>query len=237
VALARAIVREPAAFLFDEPLSNLDARLRVSTRSEIKDLQRRLGTTALYVTHDQEEALSLGDRIAVICRGRLQQVGTPLEVYGNPANRFVASFIGSPPMNLLEGRLEAAAGGLVFVEEAPAQEGVELPLPDRWQARLEAMAGRPMVLGVRPQALHAPGLDDTTLQVEIEHVEVLGEMIDLVGVTAGRQRFVARLPIGDDTSATGPRRLGVDMTRALAFEPGPFGRNLLLPCQDEPAAG
>ena len=227
VALARAIVREPAAFLFDEPLSNLDARLRLSTRSEIKALQRRLGTTTIYVTHDQEEAMSLGDRLAVLCDGLLQQVGTPLEVYTRPANRFVASFIGSPPMNLLEGRLEESAGGLSFVEDARGAE--RLSLPDAWRGRLAGHTG-PGVLGFRPQALREvpPGsADGAALTVDVDHVEVLGEPMDVVGFTKARQRIVARLPAREDVPGRGPIRLGIDLERAYPFEPGPFGRNLL----------
>ncbi|MEK6702663.1 MAG: sn-glycerol-3-phosphate ABC transporter ATP-binding protein UgpC, partial [Planctomycetota bacterium] len=119
VAVGRAIVREPKAFLFDEPLSNLDAKLRVTTRAELKALHLRLKTTTIYVTHDQEEAMTLGDRIVVMSNGLIQQSGPPLEVYQKPANRFVAAFVGMPPMNFFDGVLEqpgGGGGGLVFVE-------------------------------------------------------------------------------------------------------------------------
>src|SRR6186713_2706379 len=116
VAVGRAIVREPAAFLFDEPLSNLDAKLRVTTRAELKRLHRRLKTTTIYVTHDQEEAMTLGDRIVVMKDGVIQQADTPLNTYNFPANRFVAGFIGMPPMNFFEGRLSPADGKLMFEE-------------------------------------------------------------------------------------------------------------------------
>ena len=116
VALGRAIVREPAAFLFDEPLSNLDARLRVSTRAELKRLHQRLRTTTIYVTHDQEEAMTLGDRIVVMKDGVIQQADTPLNTYRRPANRFVAGFIGMPPMNFFNGTVVAAGDKLAFCE-------------------------------------------------------------------------------------------------------------------------
>src|ERR671912_1431382 len=116
VAVGRAIVREPAAFLFDEPLSNLDAKLRVTTRAELKRLHHRLETTTIYVTHDQEEAMTLGDRIVVMKDGRVQQAAAPLDTYNYPANRFVAGFIGMPPMNFFDGIVQAASAGLVFRE-------------------------------------------------------------------------------------------------------------------------
>jgi multiple sugar transport system ATP-binding protein len=116
VALARALVRRPKVFLFDEPLSNLDAKLRAETRAELKRLHRRLGVTTIYVTHDQEEAMTLGDRIAVLRAGRLQQCGAPLEVYNSPASRFVAGFIGTPSMNFIEGRLSEDAAGQLWFE-------------------------------------------------------------------------------------------------------------------------
>src|SRR5688572_5952163 len=116
VAVGRAIVREPAAFLFDEPLSNLDARLRVTTRAELKRLHRRLRTTTIYVTHDQEEAMTLGDRIVVMKDGAIQQADTPLRTYNYPANRFVAGFIGMPPMNFFDGAIKVTGGRMVFEE-------------------------------------------------------------------------------------------------------------------------
>lgn len=142
VAMGRAIVREPKAFLMDEPLSNLDAKLRVAMRAELAALQTRLGTTTIYVTHDQTEAMTLGDRVSIMRRGVLQQVGTPEQVYEAPDNLFVASFIGSPAMNLFRG---ASAGGRV---EAAIGE---LRLPPRLA---NAPAG-PVVVGVRPEAIRA----------------------------------------------------------------------------------
>jgi multiple sugar transport system ATP-binding protein len=144
VAMGRAMVREPLVFLFDEPLSHLDAGLRGQMRIEIGALQRRLETTTVYVTHDQVEAMTLGDRIVVLANGRIQQVGRPIELYRSPVNRFVAGFIGTPPMNFVDGRLEADDGGAVFIAE-----GVRLGLP---AARVPGgMPSRAATLGIRPE--------------------------------------------------------------------------------------
>ncbi len=148
VALGRAIVRQPHVFLLDEPLSNLDARLRTQMRTEIKSLQRDLKTTMIYVTHDQAEAMTMGDRIAVIKGGVLQQCGPPLEVYDRPANRFVAGFIGTPSMNFLPGAFQADGNGLHFVGPAG-----RLQFPPALLDRIRPLTGRSVVLGVRPEHL------------------------------------------------------------------------------------
>ncbi|MDW8469218.1 MAG: sn-glycerol-3-phosphate import ATP-binding protein UgpC [Burkholderiales bacterium] len=160
VAMGRAIVREPAAFLFDEPLSNLDAKLRVQTRLEIQKLHRRLRTTSLFVTHDQIEAMTLAERIVVMNTGRVEQIGTPEEVYARPASTFVAGFIGSPPMNLLAATVSA--------DGASAQlDGARLRLPQP----AAAFAGRRLVLGVRPEHLRLGG---EAFEMDVEMVEQLG---------------------------------------------------------------
>jgi sn-glycerol 3-phosphate transport system ATP-binding protein len=165
VAMGRAIVRNPKVFLFDEPLSNLDAKLRVQMRVEIKQLQHRLGTTAVYVTHDQVEAMTLADRLVVMNAGVAEQIGRPLEVYAKPASLFVASFIGSPAMNFLPGRI-AADGRAVELAG-----NVRVALPD---GRLAAMAGREVTLGIRPEHL-MPATDGRPhLTVQVELVETLG---------------------------------------------------------------
>ncbi|MBA2115868.1 ABC transporter ATP-binding protein [Bremerella alba] len=146
VALGRAIVRQPAAFLFDEPLSNLDAKLRVEMRRELKELHRRLGATMIYVTHDQVEAMTLGDRIAVMDQGVLQQVGSPSEVYHKPLNRFVASFLGTPGMNLLEGELVGENGQFEF-----RASGVQLKVGPNQCPEIKPSSSRKIVLGVRPE--------------------------------------------------------------------------------------
>nr|WP_295834675.1 sn-glycerol-3-phosphate import ATP-binding protein UgpC [uncultured Azospirillum sp.] len=161
VAMGRAIVREPAAFLFDEPLSNLDAKLRTQMRVEIKRLQDRLGITSLYVTHDQVEAMTLADRILVMNHGVAEQIGTPLEVYQRPASLFVAGFIGSPPMNVLDGRIDDRGEAVLL----PGGQRLSLPQPRPTDA------GRPIKLGIRPEhlAVAAEGFS-----IEIELVEALG---------------------------------------------------------------
>jgi multiple sugar transport system ATP-binding protein len=160
VAMGRAIVRDPSAFLFDEPLSNLDAKLRVKMRAEIKKLHQRLGRTSIYVTHDQTEAMTLADRIVVLNRGEIEQVGSPFELYGNPANLFVAGFIGSPEMNLIEGRFERGAF------HAPG--GVRLPIPQG----LKIADGQPVVYGIRPQHISIGG---NGLKAVAQVVEPTGE--------------------------------------------------------------
>jgi multiple sugar transport system ATP-binding protein len=145
VAMGRAIVRDPQVFLFDEPLSNLDAKLRVAMRSEIKELHQRLKTTSIYVTHDQIEAMTMGDKIVVMRDGRIEQTGTPLALYDHPANQFVAGFIGSPAMNFLPGTLRRS-GGAARVE---LSDGTRLNAP----ARSGGADGQPVILGTRPEHL------------------------------------------------------------------------------------
>src|SRR6202045_526589 len=175
VALGRAIVRHPQVFLSDEPLSNLDAKLRVQMRVEIKKLHDRLGTTAIYVTHDQVEAMTLGDRVVVMKDGFVQQVGEPLELYNTPANRFVAGFIGSPAMNFASVTVSEANGALWA-----ANEGMRIKVPAEIAARLSRYAGKDCVLGVRPEDLRiATSADppDLNIEAELEVVEQLGPEI------------------------------------------------------------
>jgi len=188
VAMGRAIVREPAVFLFDEPLSNLDAKLRVQTRLEIQKLHRRLRTTSLYVTHDQVEAMTLAQRMIVMNAGRAEQVGTPDDVYSRPATTFVASFIGSPPMNLFAGRLDADAVSFT------ARDGVTLALP--WS--YSSLAGRELILGVRPEHLLLGG---GNLPMQVETVEMLGAEHLIHGVVAGHDIIVRTGP--NDNPAPG----------------------------------
>ncbi|WP_404311817.1 sn-glycerol-3-phosphate ABC transporter ATP-binding protein UgpC [Agrococcus terreus] len=186
VAMGRAIVRQPQVFLMDEPLSNLDAKLRVQTRTQIASLQRRLGVTTVYVTHDQTEALTMGDRIAVLKDGVLQQVGTPRELYANPQNVFVAGFIGSPAMNLLE--LPVSEGGVRF--------GQHLTPVSREQL---SAAGSGLIVGVRPEdvSVDADGTDGLPVVVDLVeelgadgylygHADVEGKRVDIVARVDGR---------------------------------------------------
>lgn len=188
VAMGRAIVREPAVFLFDEPLSNLDAKLRVQMRLELKELHRRLRTTSLYVTHDQVEAMTLADRMMVLNGGRVEQIGTPLEVYARPASTFVAGFIGSPPMNLVPVSRHAGEGAQIRVDgaqadDAPATLG-HLPMG----LHLPAHA----LMGLRPEHIEPCTADQAIAFVEVRQVEALGADAFAYGTLAGHP-IVVRL--------------------------------------------
>lgn len=166
VALGRAMARNPQVFLMDEPLSNLDAKLRAETRTQIVNLQRKLGTTTIYVTHDQVEAMTMGDRIAVMNAGQIQQVASPLELYNYPANRFVAEFIGSPPMNFLP--IQVKAPLLIHHPQ------FRLTLPENWESRLQPHDGRSLTLGIRPEHLSVSLPAPKNLPVQVDRVEALG---------------------------------------------------------------
>jgi multiple sugar transport system ATP-binding protein len=188
VALGRAIVRHPRVFLFDEPLSNLDAKLRVQMRVELKKLHLRLGTTAIYVTHDQVEAMTLGDRVVVMRDGVVQQVGEPLELYNQPANRFVAGFIGSPAMNFAAVTVTESNGSLIA-----ENSGLRIKLPDETARRLHGQVGREITLGVRPEDLMVAGdadPDRPCFDAVIEVVEQLGSEI-LLDMKVGDSVMVA----------------------------------------------
>jgi multiple sugar transport system ATP-binding protein len=195
VAMGRAIVREPQAFLMDEPLSNLDAALRVEMRTEVSRLQRDLGTTTIYVTHDQTEAMTLGDQVAVIRKGRLQQVGPPQELYEHPVNVFVAGFIGSPAMNLVEAELALDGGGTVRFGDASLALG-ERTLNDR--PALRGFDGRTVILGIRPEDIDDAAMvenasDDRTFEAEISERESMGSEV------LGHFTVEANPPVTDDT--------------------------------------
>jgi multiple sugar transport system ATP-binding protein len=176
VAMGRAIVRQPQAFLMDEPLSNLDAKLRVSMRAELARLQRDLKVTTIYVTHDQTEAMTMGDRIAVIRKGELQQVGAPTELFGSPRNLFVAEFIGSPSINLVESRLRAEDDSLYA--DIGGQPMLIDPQTLSQQPALRGYTGKPLIVGIRPQDFEAAGTPTARrgcqLRVKVELVEALG---------------------------------------------------------------
>jgi multiple sugar transport system ATP-binding protein len=166
VALGRAMARNPQVFLMDEPLSNLDAKLRTETRTQIVNLQRKLGTTTIYVTHDQVEAMTMGDRIAVMNAGQIQQVASPLELYNRPANRFVAEFIGSPPMNFLPVQVKAP----LLIQHPQFR----MTLPEEWETRLQPYDGKTLTLGIRPEHLSVSLPAPKNLPVVVKRVEALG---------------------------------------------------------------
>lgn len=171
VALGRAIARNPQVFLMDEPLSNLDAKLRAETRAQIVKLQRQLGTTTIYVTHDQTEAMTMGDRIAVLCEGKILQVASPLELYNRPANLFVAQFIGSPPMNFISVQFHAP--------RLITHGDFRLTLPSVWETALQKYDGQTLILGIRPEHLVVSLPATKNWQVQVETIENLGNDIYL----------------------------------------------------------
>jgi multiple sugar transport system ATP-binding protein len=215
VALGRAIVRHPQVFLFDEPLSNLDAKLRVQMRVELKKLHDRLGTTAVYVTHDQVEAMTLGDRVVVMKDGLVQQVGEPLELYNEPANRFVAGFIGSPAMNFAAVRV-SESGGAVWAEN----DGLRIKVPAELAGRLGPHVGKAAALGIRPEDLHvATEADPADLGFDavVEVVEQLGSEI-LLDVAAGETTMVASIEPGRRVRVRDRLRLAMNPERLHFFD-------------------
>jgi multiple sugar transport system ATP-binding protein len=188
VALGRAMVRKPQVFLFDEPLSNLDAKLRVQMRAEIKRLHQRVQTTMIYVTHDQIEAMTLGDRIAVLKKGVLQQVADPFTLYQRPANQFVAGFIGSPPINFFTAKV--GEGGAAI-----ESNGVRIALPPPLATRLEPLAGKTVTVGIRPEdlTLEAPDGGGGSITAQVEVREPLGNEV-LVHWTSPLGGIVSRVP-------------------------------------------
>ncbi len=215
VAVGRAIVRHPQVFLFDEPLSNLDAKLRVQMRVELKRLHDRLETTAIYVTHDQVEAMTLGDRVVVMKDGWIQQVGEPLELYGKPANRFVAGFIGSPAMNFADVTINEGNGALWG--ESP---GFRIRVPAPRVERLRAYRGQRLTLGVRPEDLHPAGsgdAPDSIIETVVEVVEPLGSEI-LLDVKAGTITLVARVDPSVRVKVHEKIRLALDPERLHFFD-------------------
>jgi multiple sugar transport system ATP-binding protein len=192
VAVGRAIVREPKVFLFDEPLSNLDAKLRVQMRAEINKLHQRLQTTFIYVTHDQVEAMTMASRIAVINKGKLQQIDTPQELYDKPNNLFVAGFIGSPAMNFFPARLRKENDRLIV-----DSEGFKVSLPADQSKRFEHYAGRDIVFGIRPENIHdvnftPPNIHGEKIDIKVDVTELMGNEIFLY-LLNGKSTFVARV--------------------------------------------
>jgi multiple sugar transport system ATP-binding protein len=213
VAMGRAIVRDPRVFLFDEPLSNLDAKLRVQMRTEIKKLHRRVATTVIYVTHDQVEAMTLADRIVIMREGRIEQQGTPDEIYNRPASAYVAGFIGSPTMNLVPGRLEHTGSGLAVRLEG----GIGLPVPEARAARYRDAAGCEVLLGLRPEDFSPQPNGGPSIEVTPEVIEPLGSDT-LLFFTLGRSEVVARVPPGMAADRAGTLTLYPNLARMHVFE-------------------
>ena len=225
VAVGRAIVRQPKAFLFDEPLSNLDAKLRVEMRAELKRLHHRLSTTTIYVTHDQEEAMTLGDRIVVMKDGVVQQVGRPLEVYRNPTNRFVAGFVGTPPMNFIHVKIISEHGRLWL-----DAEDFRIAVTSEQASHLVGKENAEAVLGIRPEAMGLKGEGrfeghDNTIPVTVQVVEPLGEKMDLYMTTPKHPHIVARVDAVRGLAADAAVTLHLDMEKVHVFAPGDLGEN------------
>ncbi len=219
VALGRAIVRKPKVFLFDEPLSNLDAKLRVQTRAEISKLHHRLQATIIYVTHDQTEAMTMGDRIVVIHKGKIQQIASPLRLYDDPSNRFVAGFIGTPPMNIVEGELIPKKEGLYF----NTGEGIQVRAIDEHMEVLKPYANKTVHLGLRPEDIHdklyaSNATPDNTVTARVEVVQPLGPMTELY-VTVGRNTLIAQVRANDTVQVNQEMDLVFDMSKAHFFDP------------------
>ncbi len=223
VALGRAIVREPVAFLFDEPLSGLDAGLRLALRAEIKALHQRLRTTTLYVTHDQSEAMALGERLCVLRDGRLQQVGRPGDIYEQPANRFVAGFFGTPPMNFLPGPIRYAG------EESLLDLGtVGIRLPQRLRPHPDDQ-DRIFVVGIRPHDLSLvpmPGHKDSVLAGRVILIEPLGSRVDVHVELSPSQRCVMSSPPGVEANIGDEVRLYLNPDKVHLFEDDDAGRRI-----------
>ena len=215
VALGRALVRDPVAFLLDEPLSNLDAKLRASMRTELVKLHNQLGSTIVHVTHDQVEALTMGERICIMRNGRVIQTGPPMEVYRNPADTFVAGFLASPPMNLLHARLEAEGNGL-----AVTANGISLPIPESFVSAYEGYRDREVVLGLRPEDLHNNhgGSGHATFEVKVVAVETLGPEVILVGALPDGLEIAARMTRYFHAAIGARQRLTIDMREMHLFD-------------------
>jgi multiple sugar transport system ATP-binding protein len=219
VALGRAIVREPQVFLMDEPLSNLDAKLRVQTRAELIKLHQRLQTTTVYVTHDQVEAMTMGHRIAVLRDGVLQQLDTPQALYEHPANRFVAEFIGSPAMNILAGRLVPEGDGELWARS----DGLAVRVPAQMRAKLASGAGREVLIGIRPEHIHHPAemsgaTDGRAVNAGVSVVEPLGSEV-FAYITVGTHELIARMDAAHRPRPGENLQVVLDTDRLHIFDP------------------
>ena len=235
VAVGRAIVRRPRVFLFDEPLSNLDAKLRVHMRTEIRRLHQEIQTTIIYVTHDQGEAMTLGNRLVIMDKGVVQQRGAPLDIYNRPANRFVAGFVGTPPMNFLDGRIEGDGDRLCF-SGPPGR----FTLPVELGRALKPYHGQAVILGVRPEHIRLdqaemqsadpqpvdPRCLTPSIQASIAVVEPLGDSINVHLAAPGGEKIVARVSPTVSVAPGQSVNATVDMSHAHVFSAGSMGQRL-----------
>jgi multiple sugar transport system ATP-binding protein len=220
VAVGRAIVRHPKAFLFDEPLSNLDAKMRVEMRAELSKLRMRLRATTVYVTHDQVEAMTMGDRIVVMKDGVVQQVDEPLGLYDRPKNQFVAGFIGSPPMNFFRGAIERRSGGLYFVEKRESgARGFSFPIPELMSAALNSYEGRAIVFGSRPEDVSVRTCTDPVSGscAAVEVIEPMGAETHL-HLNTGEHTFIVRVSPQERPAIGGKLEFGFDIGKGHFFD-------------------
>ncbi|WP_309380918.1 ABC transporter ATP-binding protein [Cerasicoccus frondis] len=223
VAVGRAIVRKPKVFLFDEPLSNLDAKMRVSMRTEISKLHARLNATMIYVTHDQTEAMTMGDRICVMKDGNIMQVDEPLNIYNHPENMFTAGFIGSPPMNFFHGQVVSEGGKLVFVEKNEVGAPIRITFDDRLARLAQSYQGKPIVLGIRPEdiadAVTVTHLDESRcLTAKVEVSEPMGAETYLYFDT-GAHSFIAKVHSEHKFDFGQEVKVSLDLEKAHLFDP------------------
>jgi multiple sugar transport system ATP-binding protein len=214
VAIGRAIVRQPDVFLFDEPLSNLDAKLRIEMRTEIKSLHRRLQTTIVYVTHDQVEAMTMADRVVVMNAGRIEQAADPITLYEKPDNLFVAAFIGAPSMNFLDGEIVAADGGLHF----RGAGDVDIAIPPAKAEAAGRLAGKPAVLGIRPEHTVVHGAPEASVMMVIRDVEPLGPHTLLVGRVGAAKLFTAQVPAATPYEPDEQATIPIDVSKIHIFD-------------------
>jgi multiple sugar transport system ATP-binding protein len=217
VAVGRAIVRKPKVFLFDEPLSNLDAKLRVQMRMELQKLHNRLQSTMIYVTHDQVEALTLGDRIVVMKDGIVQQIADPVRLYETPVNKFVAGFIGSPPVNFLQGKIVAKNGELYFIDQ-----GIRIKILKQHHEKLAPLLNQNIILGLRPEDIYdklfaQDASEDFIVTAKVDLVEPMGSEIYLY-FSAGRNNFIVRVSNQDTATVNQDVQLVFDMSKAHFFD-------------------
>jgi len=223
VAVGRAVVRKPKVFLFDEPLSNLDAKMRVSTRTEISKLHARLGATMIYVTHDQVEAMTMGDRICVMKDGVIMQVDAPLDLYNHPANMYVAGFIGSPPMNFFKGTIKRAGNNLNFIETNTRGTPIQVQLTDDLAHQAAGHVDKPIVFGIRPEnaqdslTLGSPN-PAHTVEVNVEVSEPMGAETYLY-LDTGAHSFIARVRATDRFDVNQKVKITFQMDKAKLFDP------------------
>ncbi|MCB1105656.1 MAG: sn-glycerol-3-phosphate ABC transporter ATP-binding protein UgpC [Opitutaceae bacterium] len=223
VAVGRAIVRKPKVFLFDEPLSNLDAKMRVSTRTEISKLHARLGATMIYVTHDQVEAMTMGDRICVMKDGNIMQVAQPLDLYNHPSNMFVAGFIGSPPMNFFKGKLQRSGNHVVFVETNTRGNPIKVELNDTLASKASAYIDKEVVFGIRPEdaqdslTLSTPN-PAHTIEVTVEVSEPMGAETYLY-LDTGAHSFIARVRASDRFDVGQKVQITLQIEKVHLFDP------------------